>query len=100
MGSVSTLLEFTPLHVAKKHSKAGAGKPTLISKVIDDLTERLHDEGLAYFYCYRNEDRRRNPDNVLLSDIKQLSISSEQHAIQDCLVQLYNRKRRDGNISS
>jgi hypothetical protein len=46
---------------------AGAGKTKLVSKVVDDLTSRLDDkssnnEALAYFYCDRNEEQRRDPE--------------------------------------
>jgi hypothetical protein len=38
--------------------------------------------------------------NILRSFVKQLSISSSQDMIQDCLVQLYNQKRREGFSSN
>jgi Cdc6-like AAA superfamily ATPase len=80
--------------------KAGAGKTKLVSKVIDSLTNDLPHEKLAYFYCDRNQEPRRNPENILRSFVKQLSISSSQDMIQDCLVQLYNQKRREGFSSN
>ena len=35
---------------------AGAGKTKLVSRVIDHLAKRPHDEALAYFYCSRSEE--------------------------------------------
>lgn len=68
--------------------------------MVDSLTNGPPHEKLAYFYCDRNRGPRRNPENILRSFVQQLSISPSQDMIQDCLVQLYNEKRREGFSSN
>ncbi|KAM0551778.1 hypothetical protein ACHAPJ_008347 [Fusarium lateritium] len=57
--------------------EAGAGKTFLVSKVIDNFLLQSSPEASAnpvvYFYCNRNENDRRNPENILRSFIRQLS---------------------------
>jgi Cdc6-like AAA superfamily ATPase len=83
-----------------KFLKAGAGKTKLVSKVVDHLTNYLHEEALAYFYCDRNQDPRRQPENILRSFVKQFAMSRDQDAIQHCLAQLYEQKHREGFSSN
>ena len=71
---------------------AGTGKTYLTSKVIDDIRSTLenkpHHEGLAYFYCNRNEPERLDPLMVLRSFVRQLStIANDNHLIQKRLMQ-------------
>jgi len=68
--------------------------------VINNFSNRLHDEALAYFYCNRNEESRRNPENVLRSFVKQLSISRDERAIQGALTEIYKKKQRTGFASA
>jgi peptidyl-tRNA hydrolase len=49
---------------------------------------------VAYFYCNRNEEQRRDPENVLRSFIRQLSTSPETDAIHDSLIQLYKEQHK------
>jgi hypothetical protein len=68
--------------------------------VIDDLSksrvnEMLEDEAVAYFYCNRNEESRRNPQNVLRSLVKQLAVSPDMGAIHTILVELFNKKQKE-----
>jgi hypothetical protein len=88
--------------VTNRDEIAGAGKTKLVSKVIDDLTSRPLDvaEARAYFYCDRNQEPYRKPENILRSFVKQLSIpSTDEDGIHSCLVELYNQKSRDGFAS-
>ncbi|KAI0855166.1 ankyrin repeat-containing domain protein [Xylaria cubensis] len=55
----------------------GAGKTFLTSKVIDHVQGSVesspNQEGFAYFYCNRNEEKRRKPLCILRSCVRQLS---------------------------
>lgn len=59
---------------------AGSGKTFLASKVIDEIRSALesnpNDEGLAFFYCKRNEAGRQEPLSVLRSFLRQLSTTT------------------------
>jgi NACHT domain len=79
---------------------AGAGKTKLVSRVIDHISNGPGDQALAYFYCNRNEDTRRDPGNILRSFTKQLSISPDEDAIQNALVEVYEKKRKTGFASA
>lgn len=57
---------------------AGAGKTYLTSKVIDFVIDSIKEygeshEAVAYFYCKRDEDNRRNPWDILQSILRQLT---------------------------
>jgi Cdc6-like AAA superfamily ATPase len=84
----------------KSSSVAGAGKTKLVSNIIDQFFNRPHDEALAYFYCNRNEESRRHPENVLRSFVKQLSISRDEQAVQASLADIYKAKQRTGFASA
>jgi hypothetical protein len=58
-----------------------------------------NDEALAYFYCDRNESARQDPELILSSFVRQLSLSRNGDAIQHSLVQLYYQKRKTGFAS-
>ncbi|KAI1314158.1 hypothetical protein F5Y03DRAFT_389634 [Xylaria venustula] len=55
----------------------GAGKTFLASKVVDYRRDQLksspNQQGLAFFYCDRNEEERRKPLSILRSLVRQLS---------------------------
>jgi hypothetical protein len=78
----------------------GAGKTKLIAHVITSFQKRPLDEALAYFYCSRNEDDRRNPASVLRSFVKQLSISSNSAQLHSALTEKYAEKYRSGFSSA
>jgi Cdc6-like AAA superfamily ATPase len=86
--------------ITKSSSLAGAGKTKLVATVIDSFFSRPYEEALAYFYCDRNEESRQDPENILRSFVKQLSISQDEEAIQDVLVEIYKKKKRTGFASS
>ncbi|KAF5568178.1 het-E-1 heterokaryon incompatibility protein [Fusarium phyllophilum] len=56
------------------YGSPGAGKTFLISRVIDSTIERAKTgEAVAFFYCKRDEENRRNPRDILRSILRQLS---------------------------
>jgi Cdc6-like AAA superfamily ATPase len=75
---------------------AGAGKTKLVSQVIDSLGHKRHGEALVYFYCNRNEESRRKPEEILCSFIKQLAISDDQKAVHATLVRSYDKRWQTG----
>jgi hypothetical protein len=79
----------------------------LSSKVVDTLIaqrhtqsedQRLH-EGLAYFFCNRNLDNRREPLSILQSIVRQLS-TMENGRLRSCSAALYTEKMKRGFASS
>jgi len=77
---------------------AGAGKTYLTSRVIDEIRDALNSnpnhEGLAFFYCNRNEIERQEPLSVLRSFVRQLStIAHDEDSIQKNLRQLHIQTR-------
>lgn len=95
------MCSFSPRLVANiDETAAGAGKTKLASKVIDNL-RHLHEscsdhEALAYFYCDRNQDDRREPVSILRSFIRQLSTTRSGDALLPPLLQFYTQKRQTG----
>jgi hypothetical protein len=67
--------------------------------LLGSLKQHPNDEALAYFYCDRNESARQDPELILSSFVRQLSVSRSSDAIQHSLVQLYRRKRKTGFAS-
>ncbi|TXC05932.1 hypothetical protein FocTR4_00010780 [Fusarium oxysporum f. sp. cubense] len=56
------------------YGNPGAGKTFLISRVVDYCTEKAEaSEALAFFYCKRDEENRRSPQDILRSILPQLS---------------------------
>jgi hypothetical protein len=77
---------------------AGSGKTYLTSRVIDEIQDSLQSnpnhEGLAFFYCNRNETERQAPLSVLRSFVRQLStITSDDDSIHKNLRQFYIQTR-------
>lgn len=78
---------------------AGTGKTYLTSRVIDEIRDalksNLNHEGLAFFYCNRNEIERKEPLSVLRSFVRQLStIANDVDSIQRNLRQLHIQTRQ------
>jgi len=77
---------------------AGTGKTYLTSRVIDEIRGALksnpNHEGLAFFYCNRNETERQEPLSVLRSFVRQLStIIKDENSIQRRLKKFYIETR-------
>lgn len=60
------------------------------------LTSQPSDEALAYFYCDRNQEDRRDPVLILRSFVRQLSVCRRQNAIQTLIVAEYEQRRQRG----
>src|SRR5436190_3992705 len=96
---VSLLLTWACEKESDSNSQAGAGKTKLVSRVIDHISNGLCDQALAYFYCNRNEDIRRDPEQVLRSFVKQLSFSQDESVLHNALVKIYKKKKLTGFAS-
>lgn len=86
----------------------GTGKTYSISRVVDwvkdGLSTNSHDEGFAYFYCYRQDPARSGPKEILRNIIRQLAIGpwkavGRQGAIHKSVHDLWKNSRGQG-ISS
>ncbi|KAJ0139210.1 hypothetical protein HZ326_17855 [Fusarium oxysporum f. sp. albedinis] len=79
---------------------AGAGKTFLISRVVDySIGKAETSEALAFFYCKRDEQNRRNPQDILRSILRQLSSpvkDVERGTIHVALKDLPNRLALNG----
>ena len=80
---------------------AGTGKPFLTSKVINHVQSSyensLEDGGFAYFYCNRNDPKRRNALTVLRGYVRQLSttVKAPQGA-REGLRDVYRKRKLNG----
>lgn len=86
----------------------GTGKTYSISRVVDwvkdGLSTNAHDEGFAYFYCYRQDPARSGPKEILRNIIRQLAIGpwkavGRQGTIHKSVHDLWKNSRGQG-ISS
>ncbi|KAK2795666.1 hypothetical protein FQN52_003515 [Onygenales sp. PD_12] len=85
------------------YGTAGTGKTFLVSKVIDEVQNTLRNdpnhEGIAFFYCNRNDPERREPLAVLRSFVRQLSTTANgQRSMQQRIRQYYNKSREGGSM--
>ncbi|KAH6962195.1 hypothetical protein BKA56DRAFT_598467 [Ilyonectria sp. MPI-CAGE-AT-0026] len=76
---------------------AGAGKTFLASKVIDHVNKvKQSGQAMAYFYCKRDDETRRNPQGILRSFIRQIaSISHHDDMIHEAVQGLRNKLEKD-----
>lgn len=56
-------------------------------------------EKLAYFYCNRAEESRRNPESILRTLVQQLTQTNGLD-IQEAVVEIYNKRKEKGQASS
>ncbi|KAF3384594.1 hypothetical protein F1880_001890 [Penicillium rolfsii] len=82
------------------HGILGAGKTKLVSRVIDRIQDDHPQTALGYFYCNRNEESRREPTRILQSYVQQFSVSPQQGAVPQPLIDIYERNRRRGGSSA
>ncbi|KAI5799542.1 hypothetical protein FPQ18DRAFT_253782, partial [Pyronema domesticum] len=79
----------------------GAGKTYIASKVIDSLHSNTTEMKLAYFYCNRAEENRREPDSILSTIIQQLAQSPfDKNKLLKPIVDIYRDRKKQGQISS
>ncbi|KAF8534011.1 hypothetical protein BDD12DRAFT_897231 [Trichophaea hybrida] len=81
----------------------GAGKTYMASKIIDIL-EKEHSKGnmtdkMAYFYCNRAEENRRDPDSILNTLIQQL-VQVDNERVLKPIVDFYKDREQKGQTSS
>ncbi|KAL6871229.1 hypothetical protein J3F83DRAFT_647563 [Trichoderma novae-zelandiae] len=79
----------------------GTGKTYLTSRVIDHikgvLESSAHDEGFAFFYCYRSGPLMQDPLTVLRSLARQLSYKAFDYArIQKKVIERYELANKEG----
>ena len=80
---------------------AGAGKTYIASTVIDSLVPSPTAEKLAYFYCNRAEQNRREPQSILNALIQQLSLTgSGKNGLLGPVVDIYRDRYERGQTSS
>ncbi|KAF9884807.1 hypothetical protein FE257_001223 [Aspergillus nanangensis] len=79
----------------------GTGKTYLTSSVIDRVQDLLRenpkDEGVAFFYCDKNEPSRAQPLSILQSFVRQLSTTvNNPGSTQTQLRAMYKKNRESG----
>jgi len=80
---------------------AGAGKTYIASRVIDSFLSAPTPEKLAYFYCNRAEENRRNPESILNTLIQQLvQTESEDTKLLKPVIEIYEEREKKGQQSS
>ena len=81
---------------------AGAGKTKLISVVVNSLRRDLEKstlsrrEAMAYFYCDRNKDDRRNNSDIFRSLVRQLSTPWDGDSIPTSIDDCFAGKEKHG----
>ena len=82
------------------HGIIGSGKTSLTSRVVDSLFQessgQASPEPVAYFYCTRNsaETERSNPDEILRSILRQLTIShGSSSQVHERVLQEYEHRQ-------
>ncbi|KAI5793675.1 hypothetical protein FPQ18DRAFT_291438 [Pyronema domesticum] len=79
----------------------GAGKTYIASTFIDSLHSNTTAMKLAYFYCNRAEENRREPDSILSTIIQQLAQSPfDKNKLLKPIVDIYRDRKNQGQISS
>ena len=80
---------------------AGAGKTYIASTVIDSLISSPTAEKLAYFYCNRAEENRRDPQSILNALIQQLAqTKSGKNQLLKPVVDIYRGREEKGQTCS
>ncbi|KAL7273230.1 hypothetical protein RUND412_003934, partial [Rhizina undulata] len=75
------------------HGIAGAGKTMLASMVIDTLkSQKQTNQALAYFYCKYGEIDRQEPQAILSTVVKQLSLTSPEGFLPEAVISLYDEQ--------
>lgn len=82
------------------HGIIGSGKTSLASAVVDSLLQESSAQAspapIAYFYCTKNsaEAERSNPDEIMRSILRQLTVSHRpSSAIHERVLQEYERRQ-------
>lgn len=87
------------------HGIPGCGKSMLSSMVVDSLlSERATNPTtapFAYFYCadYEAEPERGQPDKIMRSIVRQLTVSAQpQRKVRDAVLSEYERRRAEAEL--
>ncbi|KAK8091770.1 hypothetical protein PG997_002131 [Apiospora hydei] len=79
------------------HGIPGAGKTRLTSKVIEDVINTASiQESVAYFFCDRGQEDRREPLSVLQSLVRQLTCPRVGNQVMPCTQAKYLEKKNRG----
>jgi len=81
---------------------AGAGKTYIASRVIDSFLSNPVSEKLAFFYCNRAEENRRDPECIMGTLIQQLAQtrSAKDNLLLKPVVDLYKDREERGQKKS
>ena len=89
------------------HGIMGSGKTSLASAVIDSFlhesSDKVESAPIAYFYCTKNsaETERSNPDEVLRSILRQLTIShGSSSTVHETILHEYERRQAAAKVDS
>ncbi|KAL7272961.1 hypothetical protein RUND412_004200 [Rhizina undulata] len=78
---------------------AGAGKTVLASTVIDMFTRWMPKNlGLAYFYCKYGEKERQEPESILSTLVKQLSLLSPEGCLPEPVISIYQDQQKNDGV--
>jgi hypothetical protein len=55
---------------------------------------------LAYFYCNRAEESRRDPESILRTLVQQLAQTPSKDELQKPVLDIYNHRVKEGQLSS
>lgn len=87
------------------HGIMGSGKTALASAVVDSFLQESSGKDssapIAYFYCSRNsaEPERSNPDEILRSILRQLTVShGSSPRVHETVLQEYERRQAVANV--
>ena len=77
---------------------AGAGKTYVASRAIDFFVSTS--EKVAYFYCNRAEENRRNPESILNTLIQKLSQTESDEKLLKPVIDIYEAREKAGQEAS
>lgn len=89
------------------HGIMGSGKTALASAVVDSFLQESSGKDssapIAYFYCSRNsaEPERSNPDEIMRSILRQLTVSHDSSSrVHESVLHEYERRQAVANVDS
>ena len=78
---------------------AGAGKTYIASRVIDSFLSNRTSEKLAYFYCNRAEENRRDPETIFSTFVHQLAQTEPEERLLQPVLDVYQDREKKGQNS-
>jgi hypothetical protein len=64
------------------------------------LSDPTADSKLAYFYCNRSEESRRDPESILRTLIQQLAQTPSEDKLLTPVLDIYMEREKEGQLSS